>query len=62
MLTGDYTLQCRKHIGLCTCKSCTTEGLQLAANKRRRWLYNAFLEIYSKKIFRDASVLEKGAQ
>ena len=50
MLTGDYTFQCRKLIGLCTCKSCASEGLQAAASKRRRRLYDAFLDMYSKKL------------
>jgi len=59
MLTGDYTFQCRKQIGLCTCKACTTEVMQIEASKRRRTFYDAFLEIYSKKLERESENLLK---
>ena len=62
MLTGDYTLQCKKHVGLCNCESCASEGMQAAASKRRRWLYDAFLEIYSKKLSQEPAGLVKASQ
>ena len=61
MLTGDYTFQCKKHIGLCTCNTCVKQEIQTAAAERRQRLYNAFLEIYNKRWSGQAENLAKAS-
>ncbi len=50
MLTGDYTMQCRKNLGTCICHFCAREAEERAASERRRWYYEQVLSAYAKQI------------
>lgn len=50
MLIGDYTMQCRKHIGTCNCERCGRAAEARAASERRRWYYEEVLRGYAKRL------------
>jgi len=59
MLIGDYTFQCKKQIGLCTCKACLMEGLKNASISRTKSLYSKLLELSSKNLDNNLKELVK---
>ena len=48
MLTGDYTTQCRKYLGLCTCPDCGEKQRELSESKRRSF-YKTTIEMLQDK-------------
>ena len=59
MLIGDYTMQCRKNIGLCTCRNCIQEGLEQVAYKRQRRISDNDIRVSSNTLRIDSKGLMK---
>ena len=59
MLIGDYTMQCRKHLGTCICNSCSRQAEAHAASERRRWYYEEVLSAYAKQLSADPKKYEE---
>ena len=59
MLIGDYTMQCRKHLGTCICYACAQQAEARAASERRRWYYEEVLSAYAKQLSADPKRYEE---